>query len=104
MTAYAPPGRKFGLAREVNAVAAIAARDVALMLKSPGTLMMSLVMPIVFMGLLGGSLAQNMAGGLDFHYGRFMLVGMLVNMLFMTTVMGLASLVEDRMKDFTQEM
>jgi ABC-2 type transport system permease protein len=75
-----------------------------LSLKSPGTIIMSLAMPVVMMGMLGGSLSQNMAGGLGFNYGRFMMVGMLVNMLFMTTVMGLTSLVDDHETDFTQEM
>jgi ABC-2 type transport system permease protein len=95
---------KSRLLRELNAVLTIAARDVTLFLKSPGTIIMSLVMPLLMMGMLGGSLAQNMAGGLGFQYGEFMLVGMLVNMLFMTTTTGVSSLVEDHFTDFTQEM
>jgi ABC-2 type transport system permease protein len=90
--------------RELNAVVTIAARDVTLFFKSPGALIMSLAMPLVMMGMLGGSLAQNMAGGLGFDYGPFMLVGMLVNMLFMNTASGVSSLVEDHFTDFTQEM
>ncbi|MDR3294950.1 MAG: ABC transporter permease [Clostridiales Family XIII bacterium] len=90
--------------RELNAVAAIVARDITLTLKSPSALIMSLAMPVVMMGMLGGTLAQNMAGGLSFNYGPFMLIGMLVNMLVMTTTMGMTSLVEDRTTDFTQEM
>jgi ABC-2 type transport system permease protein len=93
-----------GFLRELNAVVAIAARDVTLTLKSPSVLIMSLAMPIVMMGMLGGSLAQNMADGLGFDFGQFMLVGMLINMLFMMTSMNLTSLVEDRQTDFTQEM
>jgi ABC-2 type transport system permease protein len=100
----AAPGRKAGLARELNATVAIVARGVLLTLKSPGTLIMSLAMPIVMMGMIGGNLAQNMAGGLGYDYGQFMLVGMLVNMLFMMTSQGLSSLVEDRETNFTQEM
>jgi ABC-2 type transport system permease protein len=98
------PGIRPKALRELNAVVTVAARDITIALKSPGVIIMSLAMPLVMMGMLGGSLAQNMAGGLSFNYGRFMLVGMLVNMLFMSTVMGLSSLVEDRMTDFTQEM
>lgn len=90
--------------RELNAVLTIAARDVTLFFKSVGTIIMSLAMPLVMMGMLGGSLAQNMAGGLGFNYGKFILVGMLVNMLFMTTTTGISSLVEDHFTDFTQEM
>jgi ABC-2 type transport system permease protein len=90
--------------RELNAVVTIAARDITLSLKSPATIIMSLAMPLVMMGMLGGSLAQNMAAGLGFNYGQFMMVGMVVNMLFMTTTMNITSLVEDRTTDFTQEM
>ena len=90
--------------RECNAVLTIMARDITLFFKSPGTIIMSLAMPLVMMGMLGGSLQQNMAAGVGFQYGPFMLVGMLVNMLFMTTTMGLSSLVEDHTTDFTQEM
>ncbi|MDR3310124.1 MAG: ABC transporter permease [Oscillospiraceae bacterium] len=96
--------KKSGFARELNAIVTIVARGVLLTLKSPSTLIMSLVMPIVMMGMIGGNLSQNMAGGLGFDYGQFMLVGMLVNMLFMVTSQGLSSLVEDRDTNFTQEM
>jgi len=47
---------------------------------------------------------QRLAGGLNFNYDQFMVIGMVVNMLFMTTTMNMASLVEDRNKNFTQEM
>jgi len=47
---------------------------------------------------------QNMAGGLGFDFGEFMLIGMLVNMLFMITSMGMASIVDDHDMDFNQEM
>ena len=90
--------------KELNAVATIAARDITLFFKSPGMIIMSLAMPLLMMGMLGGSLTQNMAAGLGFNYGKFMLVGMLVNMLFMSTTSGISSLVEDHFTDFTQEM
>ncbi len=96
--------KKSRFSRECTAVFTIAARDVLLSLKSPAMLIMSLAMPIVMMGMLGGSLAQNMASGLGFNYGQFMLVGMLVSMLFQFTIMGLTSLVDDHETDFTQEM
>jgi ABC-2 type transport system permease protein len=96
--------RKGRLWRGANAALAVTARDVALTLRSPGTLVMSLAMPLVMMGMIGGNLMQNMAGGLGFDFGAFMLVGMLVNMLFMTTTMGMTSLVDDRDSDFSQEL
>lgn len=96
--------KKSKSSRELNAVVTIAARDIILTFKSPGTLLISFLLPVVMMGMLGGSLAQNIAGSFGFNYNSFMLVGMLVNMLFMVTTMGLTSLVEDRQTDFTQEM
>ena len=96
--------RLLGIGRELNAVWTIFARGVLLTFKSPASLIMSLAMPIVMMYMIGGNLQQNMAGGLSFDFGAYMLVGMLVNMLFMMTSQGLSSLVEDRETDFTQEM
>ena len=103
MSEIALPKRS-GFGRELNAVIAIMARDITIGIKSPGTIIMSLAMPLLMMGMLGGSLAQNMAAGLGFDYGKFMMVGMLINMLFMVTTMGMTSLVEDHTTDFTQEM
>jgi ABC-2 type transport system permease protein len=90
--------------REINAIITIAARDVTITVKSPATLALTLFMPLMMMGMLGGSLAQNMAGGLGFDYKQFMMVGMMVNMLFMTVTMGITSITQDRITDFTQEM
>jgi ABC-2 type transport system permease protein len=92
------------LKKEWNAVLTIAGRGILNTLNSPVLIIMSLVMPVMMMGMLGGMLRQNMAEGLNFYYGSFMLVGMIVNMLFMMTMMGLTGLVEDRQTNFTQEM
>jgi ABC-2 type transport system permease protein len=92
------------LFRELNTVITVAAREITVFLKSPGTAIMSLAMPLVMMGMIGGNLMQNMAGGLGFDFGQFMLVGMLINMLFMTTTMSMTSLVDDHEIDFNQEM
>jgi ABC-2 type transport system permease protein len=90
--------------REINTTIAVMAREITVFFKSPGAAVMSLVMPVMMMGMIGGNLMQNMAGGLGFSLGGFMLVGMLVNMLFMTTSMGMTSLVDDHETDFNQEM
>ena len=96
--------KKSRLFRELNTVLTVMAREITVFLKSPGTAIMSLAMPLVMMGMIGGNLMQNMAGGLGFDFGEFMLVGMLVNMLFMTTTMSMTSLVDDHDIDFNQEM
>ena len=93
-----------GLRHEVQAVVAVTARDVTLTLKSPGTLVMGLAMPLMMMGLIGGNLMQNMTGGIGYDFGQFMLVGMLVNMLFMMTTMGMTTLIDDSDSNFSNEM
>lgn len=96
--------KKSGVARELNAILTIAARDITISFKKPAILIFSLIMPLFFMVMLGGNLSQNMAGELRFDYGQFMMVGMIVYMLFMATANGIASLVEDKTMNFTQEM
>jgi ABC-2 type transport system permease protein len=84
------------ISREITAIVTIAARDITLALKTPGMLIFTLAMPLVMMGLLGGSLSQNMASGLGFNYSQYMMVGVLVNQLFMMMTTGITSLVQDR--------
>ena len=100
-TTFRVPSR---LMRELNTIITIIAREIINFLKSPGAAIMSLAMPIVMMGMIGGNLMQNMAGGIAFEFGPFMLVGMLVNMLFMITTMNMSSIVDDHETDFNQEM
>jgi ABC-2 type transport system permease protein len=90
--------------RELNTIVTVMGREITVYFKSPSTIIMSLAMPIVMMGMIGGNLMQNMAGGVNFEFGQFMLVGMLVNMLFWITAMGMASIVDDHEIDFNQEM
>ena len=96
--------KKSRLFRELNSILTVTAREITTYLKSPGAAIMSLAMPIVMMGMIGGNLMQNMTGGIGFEFGQFMLIGMLVNMLFMITSMGMASMVDDHDIDFNQEM
>ena len=92
------------LFRELNTIITVMAREITIFLRSPGAAIMSLMMPIILMGMIGGNLMQNMADGLSFQFGPFMLVGMLINMLFMVTTTGMTSLVDDHDIDFNQEM
>ena len=91
-------------ARELNAMVAVAARDITITLKSPGTVVLSLLMPLLLMGMIGGNLMQNMADGLGFDFGVFMLVGMLINMLFMMTTVGMVTLVDDSDDNYSAEL
>jgi ABC-2 type transport system permease protein len=52
------------LQRELNAMIVIAAREVVRFFKDwKGSLVFSLMFPVLFLGILGGSIAQNLSGG-----------------------------------------
>lgn len=93
-----------GVAINANAVLAIAAREFVRFIRSPASLFISLFMPVIFLGLLGGSLSQNLGGGLGFNYLQFVLLGMITVNLYQFSMAGVVSLIEDRENDFTQEI
>ncbi len=73
-------------------------------LRSPGDMIFTFIFPIVFMGILGGSLVQNLSSGIDYDLMQFILFGVIVSTLYQTTMMSITSLIEDRENDFTQEL
>ncbi len=90
--------------RESNAIVAIAARDITRSLKSVQSLVISIIFPLLFIGLMGETISQNMGQALGYNYLQFMLIGMVVNTLYQITIAGISNLVEDRQNDFTQEI
>ena len=104
MSDYILTRKQSRIFRELNTVVTVMARDITLFFKSPSTVIMSFTLPLIMMGAIGGNLAQNMSGALNFSFGPFMLMGMLVNMLFMMTAMNMTSFVDDHQIDFMQEM
>src|SRR6476646_1000948 len=92
------------MAREVNATFAIAWREVLRAIKSPLSLAFTVVFPILFIGVLGGSLSANLSGALPYAYLPFLLIGMIANSMYQGTIAGVTSLVEERENDFTAEL
>ncbi|HYA77957.1 MAG TPA: ABC transporter permease, partial [Verrucomicrobiae bacterium] len=91
--------------REFNAVGVIAAREIVRFFKDwKSSLVFSFMFPVLFLGILGGSIAQNLSSGLGYNYLQFALIGMVTNTLVMNTMISVTSLVEDRENDFTQEI
>ena len=90
--------------RNLNAIIAIAAREVMNFVRSPGEVIFTFIFPIIFMGILGGSLVQNLSGGIEYDLMQFILFGVVVSTLYQTTMMSITSLIEDRENDFTQEL
>ena len=92
------------LGREVNAVFAIAWREILRAVKSPLSLAFTVIFPILFIGILGGSISQNLGDALPFDYLPFMLIGMIANTMYQGTITGVTNLVEERENDFTAEL
>ena len=77
-----PAHRRATASREVNAVFAIAWREVLRAFKSPLSIAFTVIFPIIFIGILGGSIAQNLSGALPYAYLPFMLIGMIANSMY----------------------
>ncbi len=99
-----PASRRATLGREANATFAIAWREVLRAVKSPLSLAFTVIFPVLFIGILGGSISQNMGTALSFAYLPYMLIGMIANTMYQGTITGVTNLVEERENDFTAEL
>jgi ABC-2 type transport system permease protein len=88
----------------INAIFTIALRDITKLLRDRTRIMASFIFPIIFIGVLGTSLQQNLGKGLGYNFLTFVFIGVLAQTLFQSTAAGIISLVEDRQNDFSQEM
>jgi ABC-2 type transport system permease protein len=102
--APARPGIRSRLAREANATFAIAWREILRAVKSPLSIAFTVIFPVIFIGILGGSISQNLSGALPYAYLPFMLIGMIANTMYQGTITGVTNLVEERENDFTAEL
>jgi ABC-2 type transport system permease protein len=99
------PARTMGrFRREVNATFAIAWREILAAVKSPVSLAFNVIFPVIFIGILGGSISQNLGEALPYAYLPFMVVGMVANSLYQGSIVGVTNLVEERQNDFTAEL
>ncbi len=96
--------RRASIGRDLNAVFAIAWREILRAVKSPLSIAFTVIFPILFIGILGGSISQNLSGALPYAYLPFMLIGMVANSMYQGTITGVTNLVEERDNDFTAEL
>src|SRR6059058_2204811 len=89
---------------ELNAIAAIAERDLFKFLRDRARLIGAFVFPFALMFLMGGTLQLNLGRAAGFNFIGFTFTGLLGMTLFQSTAMGIASVMEDRQNDFAQEM
>ena len=89
---------------ELNAIAAIAERDLMKFLRDRGRLIGTFVLPFALMGLLGGTLQANLGRATGFNFVGFTFTGVLGMTIFQSAASGMAWLSEDRFNDFAQEI
>src|SRR5687767_1623908 len=89
---------------ELNAVAAIAYRDLLKFIRDPTRLLATVITPLIMVGALGGSLQASFGGDADFNLLVFTFTGVFGLTMFQTTAFGIISLLQDRENDFAQEM
>jgi len=92
------------IVKEINAIATLAYRDVTKLLRDRLRLIVSFIFPIIFIGVLGTSLQENLGSNAGFNLLTFTFTGVLAQTLFQSTASGIISLIEDRENDFSQEM
>ena len=90
--------------RDFNAIFTIAYRDLMKLLRDPVRIVSTLVLPIFFIGILGGTFQAGMGEAVGYNLLVFLFTGIFAQTLFQSTATGVISLVEDRESDFSQEI
>lgn len=90
------------LTHELNAMAAIAYRDLLKFLRDRSRIIGTLVFPAVFILILGGTFGAAAAEGRDFDMWTFVFLGVFAQSMWQSSAMGIISLLEDRESDFSQ--
>jgi ABC-2 type transport system permease protein len=89
---------------ELNAIAAIASRDLIKFMRDRTRLIGTFVFPFLLMSLMGGTLQLNLGRAAGFNFIGFTFTGVLGMTIFQSSAQGIASLLEDRQNDFAQEI
>jgi ABC-2 type transport system permease protein len=89
---------------DLGAILAIASRDVLKLFRDRTRLVFTVVFPVIFIGLMGGTLQGNLGQAAGFNFVGFIFTGVLGMTLFQSAAQGLISLIQDRETDFSQEM
>ena len=90
--------------REINGVLTIASRDIIKFLRDKPRIVTSFVFPLLFIGILGGSLQASFGEAGGYNLLTFIFTGILAQNMFQSTASGVIYLIRDREDDFAQEM
>jgi ABC-2 type transport system permease protein len=92
------------LRKELSVIATIAYRDVMKFLRDRMRIIMSFIFPVLFVGVLGGSLQSGFGATSGKDLLTYTFLGVLAQTLFQSTASGIISLINDRENDFSQEI
>lgn len=90
--------------KEVYAILTLAHRDVLKFLRDRSRILATFIFPLIFIGVLGGSIQANLGQELGYNFLMFTFIGVIGQTLFQSTASGVISLIEDRENDFSQEI
>lgn len=90
--------------RELYAVSIIAYRDLLKLLGDKQRLAFGLIFPVLFIGVLGGTMQASFGRGAGYNLVAFVFTGIFAQTMFQSTTQGIISLIADRENDFSQEM
>ena len=91
-----------GPGHELNAIFTIAQRDVLRFLRDPARVVGTLILPVLFVGLIGASFQGSFGQSLGYNLMPVIFTGMFTQALFQSTTSGITSLIEDRENNFNQ--
>jgi ABC-2 type transport system permease protein len=89
---------------QIHAIFTIAYRDFLKLIRDPARIAATFIFPILFIGVLGGSLQSNLGAYAGYDLLTFVFTGVLAQTVFSSTASGIISLIEDRENDFSQEI
>ncbi len=90
--------------KELQAIIAIAYRDLLKFLRDKPRIMATFAFPLIFILIMGGSMDANLSSSIGFNLLEFVFTGIFAQTLFQSTASGVISLIEDRENDFSQEI
>lgn len=88
----------------VQAMLTIAYRDVLKFLHDRARIASTLIFPVIFITILGGSLQKNLGSAAGYNFLAFTFTGIFAQTLFQSSALGVISLIQDRETDFSQEI
>jgi ABC-2 type transport system permease protein len=88
----------------LNAISALAYRDLMKFLRDRPRLISTFIFPVIFIITLGGSLQANLGQSSGYNFLTFIFTGVFAQTMFQSATMGIISILDDRENDFSQEI